>query len=516
MLSTVFGRFSRFVCVVLACILMAVTVLAASYSPAQPPGGAGAKHLNVVLGFGPSNLDPDLSVYGLALTLWISMFDSLTRFDENMKVQPALATSWKMINETTWEFKLRSGVKFHNGEPFNAQVAKFSLDRILDPKQKTQNLSRMPLLQRVEVVDDMTVRLYTKSPSPTLPLGLVWGWMKPPKYLKEKGDAHFAQNPVGTGPFKFVDWVQGQYINMVSNPEYWQGKPKLDKLTIKIVPDPSVQVASLRAGEAQLISDVPVHVAKQIQATKGLKVVPAPFGSVTVVNLYSHEGGPLADKRVRQALNYAINKQLILDRILQGYSTIAQGQVVTPEAFGFDPETKAYPYDPQKAKQLLAEAGYPNGFRMPLTSSWGRYPMDKEICIAMADQLGKVGVQVDLKDYEWGVSQDLTKKLQMPNRFTAWMNYGDARFGLQWGMSNSNLPFWRNPQFDRLMEQSDTTVDPKQREQLLRQAIRYEREEAPMIFMFQNAFIFGMSERLTGWKPHFSGWLYFHQADLKS
>lgn len=502
------------VAVLIAGVVLMVSVALLGCAPAQPSGDA-SKQMTILVGVGPTNLDPHQSISSQALTFWVSMFDSLTRFDEKMQIQPALATSWKPINDTTWEFKLRSGVKFHNGEPFNAEAVKVSLGRIVDPATKAVNQSRMPLLQKVEVVDDLTVRLITKSPSPTLPHGLIWGWIVPPKYLKERGDPYFAQNPVGTGPFKFVDWVQGQYINLAANTEYWGGRPKLDKLAIKTSPDPSVQVASIKAGEAQLITDVPTQVVKEIQNTQGVKVLSKLYGAVTEINLYSKQGGPLANKTVRQALNHAIDKQAILDRILEGHGAIAQGQVVSPEAFGFDPDSKPYPYDPAKAKALLAEAGFDNGFKMPMTTSFGRYVMDKEIAIALTDQLGKVGVQVEINNLEWGIFQDLRRKERTPNYFTAWLNYGDARFALQHATSKSTFPYWSNAEFDRLFDLSERTVDVKEREKILRDAIKLMREEAPVIFLFQTDLLYGVSERVTGWEPHFTGWIYTHKMDLK-
>jgi peptide/nickel transport system substrate-binding protein len=517
--TTVRAGFCR-VFIVLTLAMVACTP-AAPAAPQQDKQASGKpqpeKHLQVIAGTGPTSLDPHLSISGQALTLFNASFNALTRFDENMRPAPALATGWKPLNDTTWEFKLRQGVKFHNGEDFDAEAVKFSLERILDPQLKAAVLSRMPPLAGVEVVDKYTVNISTKGPFPVLPVGLVWGWMLPPKYVQEMGNEAFGQTPIGTGPFKLQDWSQGQHANYTVNADYWDGKPKLDRLSIRFIPDPAVQVSSLKAGEAHLVADVPGELTEDIKSSPDLKIVDKLIGSIMEINLYSKGDGPLSDKRVRQALNYAVDKDLIVKQLLGGYGKVADAQVVSPEAFGYNPNVKAYPYDPDKAKTLLAEAGYPNGFEMPITTSFGNQPGDKEVSIALVSQLQKVGVTVNINNLEYGVYAQLRGKEQTPNFLTVWLNYGDARFALQHATTHkTTFPYWSNAEFDRLFDQSEVTLDPKAREKLLQDATALMADEAPCIFLHQLAIIYGVSNKVEGWQPHFSGWLFFDKADLKS
>jgi peptide/nickel transport system substrate-binding protein len=473
------------------------------------------KHLTVIVGGVAGNLDPHLSIFGQALTVFNAMFDALTRFDANMRAVPSLATEWKILDDTTWRFKLRQGVKFHNGEDFDAEAVKFSLERILDPQVKSPNLSRLTLLAGVDIVDKYTVNIKTKGAFPILPVGLVWGFMVPPKYTRQIGNEQFGQKPIGTGPFKLQDWMQGQHVNLTRNPTYWRGEPKVNRLSIRMIPDPAVRISSLKAAEAQLIIDVPPQSAPEISRTPGLKVAEKLWGAVYVVNLDSRADGPLKDKRVRQALNYAADKEAILKHLLGGYGKVVDAQVVTPEAFGYNPSLKPYPHNPAKARQLLTEAGYPNGFEMTITSAWGVYAGDKEIIVALADQLAKVGVKAKLNNLEFGVFIQLTRAGQAPNFVTVWLNYGDARFALQHGLTKSNQPYWSDQNFDRLFAQSETTLDPKSRERILFDAGALMADQAPVIFLHQPANLYGASDKLDGWEPHFSGWLYLDKADLK-
>ena len=487
--------------------------LGATTSSGQPKS---TKWLQVIISNGPDNLDPHLSSSGQALTFYNAIFDSLTKFDQNLKPVPGLATEWKLLNDTTWRFTLRKGVKFHNGEDFDATSVKFSLERNLDPKLKSAAISRMPLLAGVDIVDQYTVDVRTSKPAPIIPLNVIWGFIMPAKYAQEVGNEKFAQAPIGTGPFILDKFVPGQQGDLHANPTYWRGAPKIDKLTLKIIIDPAVAASALKAGEAQ-IAPVPVQLANNITGTKGLKIQQQPKVSVAGTQLYSRvPSGPLTDKRVRQALNYALDKQTMVTQLLGGYARVAEGQMLTPECFGYNPDVKAYPYDVAKAKQLLADAGYAKGFELPITVNWGLTPGDKDVTLAMADQLAKVGVTATISNVENSVFFAVQKGIgdKTPSTFTNFLNYGDARFCLQHGATSSQFPYYSSPQYDALWAQSESTMDPTARAKVLQQLVALAREEANSIFLYQVVDLYGIADSLKSWQPHPTGWMFFDTAEL--
>ncbi|MCL5264680.1 MAG: ABC transporter substrate-binding protein, partial [Chloroflexi bacterium] len=326
------------------------------------------------------------------------IFDSLVWRDENMKIQPDLAESWKLINDTTWEFKLRKGVKFQDGEPFNAAAVKFTFDRAMDPATKsTDQVVKFVGLDRVEIVDDYTVRLITKAPAPTMLTRLSIFWILPPKYYSENSPEVVASKPVGSGPWKFVEWVKNDHITLEANTEYWKGAPSIKTLVFRPIPEVGTRIAELKSGGVDIAPTIPPDQAKSVEtATTRLEGIEG--GRRVFIGFHVTKGSPMEDKRVRQALNYAVDVDAIAKALLGGYGKRRFTAVMPADA---DPALKPYTYDPAKAKQLLAEAGYPNGFETVLDSPMGRYVKDKEVAQAVADYLTKVGVKTTVKPLDW-------------------------------------------------------------------------------------------------------------------
>jgi peptide/nickel transport system substrate-binding protein len=332
------------------------------------------------------------------------MFDDLLGRDlKTMKPVPRLAESVKPVDDLTWELALRRGVKFHNGEPFTAESVKFSLERIVNPEQKSPIRSNFTWLKRVDIVDDSTVRLVTHKPYPLISELLAFGnaQMLPPKYAKQVGDAGLAKNPVGTGPYKFVEWKKGQHLILEANPDYWGGAPAVKTIVFRTIPETATQIAELLTGGVDILRALPpdqIPVVEgggnaRVSTAKTLRVV---FLRPDVIGRASKT--PLADLRVRRALNHGVDVDEIIKNILAGraYRTPSW---VSDMAFGHDPAVTAYPYDPARAKQLLAEAGYPNGFEVTLNTYAGSIVSVEQVADAIQGQLARVGIRVKRKHF---------------------------------------------------------------------------------------------------------------------
>jgi peptide/nickel transport system substrate-binding protein len=473
---------------------------------------ADANTLVVAQGVGPTTMNPLSGETIPLVNHYRQVFDALTVFDDKLKLQPALATSWRLVNETTWEFKLREGVKFHNGEEFTAQAVKFTWDRVLDPAQKSTKRPRLPHLTRIDVVDPVTVRLITAKPFPLLPGALSSLFIVPPRYTQEKGDAHAGANPVGTGPYKFLRWVKDDRIEFEANPQYWGGAPRIARLVMRSIPESATRVAALQTGEVDLITNLPPNLQAPIKNAASLTTVTSPIAVNMIIELDTLKAGPIANKKVRQALNHAVDKQAIIQHTLEGLGRPAKGQTVPPEAFGHHPSLTDYPFDPAAARRLLAEAGYPNGFSMTIASGDGRYLLDKEVAQAIAGQLNQVGVNAKVNLFEWGVYvQHLGKKTLGDGFFIGWyaLPVPDAAQALAWYTSDNLYAYWKNPDFDQIFVTLSTSLVEADRLKAAHRAIEIMREEAPMIFLYQAMGLYGASKRITGWNARLDDILSF-------
>ena len=343
----------------------------------------------------------------------VQLWDGLTRFDLTQgagtpKVIPGLAESWTTSDDKlTWTFKLRAGVTFHDGEPWNADAAIFNYDRYLNKdsatfKQELNSVAGILLsgIEKAAKVDDMTITLKTAKPMADLPSMLALGAFGSPKAIKEMGDK-FAESPVGTGPFKFQSYKRGQELVLVKNEKYYRGAPKLDKVILRPVPEVTTRMAGLRSGEFNWI-EVPSPDEVPALKSEGFQVL---------TNYYSHvwpwvldtTKKPFDDVRVRQAINYAIDRGAMATSLLQGTGAPA-GQYIPPSDPGYGEDLAGFTYDPAKAKELLTAAGYPDGFKIRLsfpTSGSGNMipvPMNE----TLQRDLEKVGIKVTLEPIEWG------------------------------------------------------------------------------------------------------------------
>ncbi|MEK3725606.1 ABC transporter substrate-binding protein [Paenibacillus sp. FSL H8-0034] len=479
---------------------------------AATPSKPGKDTLTVAQEIDAGTLDPQKQGKIPDMGILINMFDTLVTRDDNNKLAPSLATEWKALDDTTWEFKLREGVKFHNGEPFNAEAVKFSIDRLNNPDTKSP-IVELKTVKEVIVVDAKTVKIVTDGPDPILPnkMTLFGGTMVPPQYIKEKGDDNFAKNPVGTGPFKFVSWQKDSQITMEANADYWQGAAKFKKLVIKIIPNPSNMAAAIRAGEVDIAAGIKPDVATQLKSQTELKVVSSPGIRTFYISLDTKEG-PLAKKEVRQALNYAIDVNTMIKTVLDG-NAARVSTLIPKENFGFDPAITPYEYNIEKAKSLLTQAGYPQGFAITLDAD----NLEVNNVQVIAAQLEKIGVKVQLNLMDSKtLTANLIAKKTSPMYFignTGWTM--DAMSNFQsYLKSDRRYNRFANAEIDKLIDEEEQTIDPQKRQVSFTKLQTILKEEAPFIYLYQINGLYGIRNNIE-WKPNPVGILSMYKASIK-
>lgn len=476
------------------------TAVPATAAPTVPPA---PQVLTIGQGAIPVSGDPAFDTNALAMAVYRFVFDTLATA-EGGKLTPALAESWQAANDTTWDFKLRKGVKFHNGEDFNAAAVKFSIDRILNVDNKSPWRSRIIDIDHVDVVDDSSVRIVTKRPIGTLVSSLLTIFIVPPKYFQQVGPDKFADAPVGTGPFKFASFDKLTNFTVTAAENSWRGKPTLTKVTWKKISEESTRVAALEAGELDAASDIPPEVVDQLKAKK-LTILDVPIAQSNVINLRTTNDSPLKNKLVRQAVNYAVDKDTILKTVMGGHGKVLDGQLVGSDAFGYCSSLKAFEYDPKKAKDLLAQAGYSSGINLKWAGSVGRYPKDKEVMQAVVAQVNDAGIKIDLEFVENVVfSQKSADGTLGPDGYI---------FGWQYlpGMDISEpTPFFltterrnllKDTEYDKLYEAMSKAVDPAVRQKAACDLSTWFRDNTPVLFLWQFSSINVVQPYVQGYVP---------------
>jgi peptide/nickel transport system substrate-binding protein len=494
------------------------TVVALTLTLLVPLGAAAAPTGKVIIaqGVDPTTLDMMNQSETPASNVGRHIFDSLYERDASLKVVPALATEMpKLVAPATWEVKLRKGVTFHNGEDFNAESAKFSLERLAGGQGKLRGATFFAPIDRVEIVDPSTIRVHTKKPWPTFTVVMtfVQGGMYPPKAYKDKDTTFISRNPIGTGPFKFVRWSKDEEIVLEANTTYWRGAPRIKTVVFKPIPDDAVRVAALQNGEIDLAVNIPPHLARIIDKHPKLFLSTAPSIRTIQLMYYTHQmdaqhkpvgpyNGPTADKRVRQAIAYAIDADEIIKGVLDGKG-IRVATMLPSMHFGYDPGLKPIKQDLEKAKKLLAEAGYANGVEITLNGPQGRYVRDKEVAEAVAGQLTKAGIRTTLKTFEF--VNYLNNMVYVHKAGPIWLigwgtNTMDAEtIYVPLFKSPAIFANWHNEEFNRMVDEAQAIMDERKRLEQYHRINKLWIEEMPAVPLYQQVDLYGVNKRV-GWK----------------
>ncbi len=466
----------------------------------------------VVLTAAPVNtLDPYLMVSlssegSVAAHIW----DTLVRLNNNLKLEPGLAESWQLINDLTWELKLRSGVTFQNGEAFDAEAVRFSIERARSMPGSLKTFATDAELENVEIVDDYTVWLHTEEPVTNLPYYLTSLEILPPVYYGQMSPSELALSPVGSGPYRFVERQRDDSIVLEAVPEYWDGPPAIDRLTFKSLADASQRLAALAGGQADLVTDLtPAQATAWDPSVGRLETIESTRRMF--IGLRAEDGTPLADTRVRQALNYGIDVNAIAESVLGGYGQ-RYGSWVNPP--NNNPDLAPWPFDIEKARQLLAEAGYSQGFSTTLDSPVGRYYQDQAIAQAIVEQLGRLDIEVEVHPYDWPT---YVEDYLLPRRTSPLFLLGlsSRANGLE-DASNLSYSFpynptgWQNSEFEQLLKTAHGEFNDQQLQDWLNQAQVIAYEEAPWIWLWRQYDFYGVNNNLA-WQPRADGLIYLYR-----
>ena len=448
-----------------------------------------AKTLRVGLASGAYTMDPQAFNETATNSILSNIFDTLVRFDENIKVHPDLAVSWTNPEPTVWIMKLRKGVKFHNGNTFNADDVVFTFNRIKNWK-KSGFKGKVSMIDKVEKINDYTVKFITKKAFPVFLRKLTYVDILDKETVKGKSDEWIGQHPIGTGPYEFVFWRKGDQIKFKANPNYWAGKAKFDNLIFRVLSNNATRTAAILSGEVDLINRVPVVDVKRIKNNSklntfvkpGLRLIYLQMDQFRKKSPYikSPTGiNPFLDVRVRRALYYGINEDAIVKYIMKSFAVPAS-QFSPSVVVGYDPSIKRVKYDPAKAKKLLAQAGYPNGFSVVLDAPNNRYINDAQIAQAVASSMAKIGIKVKVNATPKSTFFPKTAKQDTSFFLIGWASSdGDGSSILDGvihskddvrGYGRYNNGKYSNPKVDKLIEESDANMNPTSRVKEMREA----------------------------------------------
>ena len=486
-------------------VLGAFLIFHPTPTPAQVSGGT----VIYAAGADPDSLDPANAESNPSEAVNRMMYENIVKFDEKLKIVPGLATKWEQAKDgMSWTFSLRKGVKFHDGTSFNAEAVKVFIERMIGPEKPSRGGLFAPLVSGAEVVDEYTVKILMKQPFAFFLNNLAHSasGIVSPTALKTYGK-DIARRAVGTGPFKFVEWVHGDHLTMVRNDDYWGGKPYLDKIEFKTVKEDSARVMMLLSGDAQVIVRIPSEDIPRLEKDPNVKLDSTETLRVLFVGINCYKK-PFNDVRVRQALGYAIDKESIVKNIYQGRALVANN-IVTPLTTGYVPLT-AYPYDPERAKRLLAEAGFPSGLKAKLWSPQGRYPKDFEMAQAVQQQLKKAGVDCTLDTMEWAAYLAATRKppeqADVELFVLGWApSSAEARWTLyalfttaEWIPKGNNRFFYSNKEFDEAVDKFTKATTKAEMDKYLKIAQELLMKELPAIPILVTKETIGFTKKLHG------------------
>jgi peptide/nickel transport system substrate-binding protein len=470
-----------------------------------------------------STLDGTLVSGRQSVSLFAHIYDFLYTMDREGNLQPDLALGHNMLDDLTCEMELRKGVKFHNGEEFTAEDVKFTIERILDPESKSTWRYFINLIERVEVVDTYTVRIITSAPFPGLINNVSLLPIISKAAFEEIGADEFSSNPMGTGPFAFEKWVKGEYVLLKANKEHWRGAPAFESVEFREIPDDIARLAALKSGEVDIIVNVSPDLIPDISKEPNLVVetVPSIRGMYVFIDTRC---GPFKDVRVRQAINYLVDVEEIIDTLLHDTGATPINNMVPPMYFGHNEDLPMhpYPYNPEKAWELLKEAGYEKPFKITLNGPIGRYLMDKTVAQAIAGQLEREGFEVEYNGLEWGSYFKFmkTRKDTKDDEAVLFMlGYGAPHYdtATPWNeflRIGSKIELWQDEEFTGLLDSGLSEMDENTRMSILNEGHQLIVERTPLVFLYQLGDVYARNDRID-WTPRSDELVWMWEATLK-
>lgn len=467
-----------------------------------PDGTVG--ELIIVQGVDAESLDPHVTTSGASKGIMWAMYDKLAERTPDMEIIPWLATSWEVLDDTTWEFTLRDEVFFHNGEKFGAEHVRDTITRFKDPEVRNIYAEQLAPVTEVEVVDDLTVRIHTDGPFALLVEVLSTYCEILPQAITS-GEVDAAVEPIGTGPYQFVDWTPGDRMIMDAAEEpHFSGQPRLERLIWRPVSEGTTRIVELKTGEAHISSPIDPLQAPELEEDPETTVMTFRHLSSIFIVLSELRVEPFQDVRVRQALNYATDVDTLIDTVMQNAAYRLAGPF-GPGIPGHDPDMQPYPYDPDRARELLADAGYPDGFDLTLTSPNGRYQNDRLASEAIAGMWSEVGVNTQVQVMDWSpFVEGVLGKTHEAFFFqqvgvlldaTVSINFHSGREGAAW-------QGYDNDEANQIIDEAPTILDAEERNAMYQRLGELVYEECPWVFLWNQQGVYGLRNEVVGWEPH--------------
>ena len=466
-----------------------------------------------------SSLDPHGSNDVPSSVVQANIYETLVNRNDNNEIVPGLAESWEQVDELTWSFKLREGVKFHDGEDFNAEVVKMNLERVLDEAIASPRYFLYEMITSVEAISDYEVEITTEYPFAPLLAHLSHnggGMISPVQitadYEALEGGADpgsvVSQEPVGTGYFKFDSWSPGSEIKLVKNEEYWDTPANVDSVTFRVVPDSQVRAADLETGNVHIIDPVQPNEVERLNNSGVASVMQTPSSSLAYLG-FNTEKEPFNDPLVRQAISYAIDRQAIISGVYEDFGIPAIGPLA-PGIFGYTEEIDAVEFDMDQARSLLEEAGMAEGFS---TSIWTNdNPQRQAIAVLVQEALAELNIDVSIEVMEFGAYLEQTAAGEHDMFILGWSNpTGDADYGMYALFHSSqhgnpgNRSFYTNEEVDALLDEGRREADPDARAALYAEAGQILTDDAPMAFLLHTEYLNGISDKVEGFSIDTSG-----------
>jgi peptide/nickel transport system substrate-binding protein len=488
----------------------------------------------------PTTLDvAQLSDYNSSRTA-MGMYDGLVRFaDGSTDVEPALAESWEVSGDgLTYTFRLRPDVKFHDGTDVNAEAVKFSFERQIDPEHPFHDSGEFPYaeytlgnISTIEVLDPLTVQITLEETfAPFLAnLAMHAAAIVSPAAVEQYG-RDFSENPVGTGPYKFVSWQRGVEVILERNPDYYRGEPQVERLIFRPIVEDQARLAALEAGEVDLAVNLPPDDLPRLRNDAAFTFAEQ-AGMHTWYVVFNVTKEPFDDARVRQAVAHAVDREAIVVAILGGTGELARN-FLPPVVWSWTDDVQQYPYDPERALELLAEAGYPDGFEVEFWVPESGSGMQQSVAMGtvIQDYLSRVGINVTMQQFEWGTYLDrvivpVDRADEVPAMFEmSWMgDNGDPDnflyillSGDQFPNNGFNLGYYSNPTVDALLREARTNTDPDERLPLYEEAQRLIMADLPVLPVDHEAQIVVMRSNIEGFVPHPTGVFRFENVEVTS
>ncbi|MBP3041404.1 ABC transporter substrate-binding protein [Bacillaceae bacterium Marseille-Q3522] len=465
-------------------------------------GGESAEDKTLTIALGTDMVSFDIHNHNNTTTeaIHINLFNYLFKNDENQELQPELVDTYENVDDTTWKFKLKDGVTFHNGDPLTAEDVKFTLERVAKDSSLREYPNYKQILE-VRVLNDLEFEIVTDGPQPALlnRLSRIGSGILPKKYIEENGWEEFLKNPVGTGPYKFVEWVRDDRIVFEPYEDYWEGKvDEWDQLVFRVIPEASTRVSELLTGGVDIAANIAPAEWERVNNNDGTSIISTNSNRVIMLGVRQTEGYPTADPRVVEAIDLAIDDKTLTDIVLGGAGTPTRTRV-TPGNFGADESLfDTYEYDVDKAKSLLEEAGYPDGFEITFHSPHGRYLQDSQVAETISGMLAEVGIKANIEFMEW--SSFVEMRNSKTNKDLYLIGFGNSMFdaALALDLYRSERAAgeldYNNPEVDDLLAKAAINMNPEERAEQYQQIQQIVAEGRPHIYLYQEKSNYGVSD----------------------